>query len=115
MNLTIPRVARRLRSRATLFTKKKRTNGDEHLKVGKILNAMFPEGLQIKGEHKFSEIAILVRMRGGKDGEIQKGKGSSRENPRYTREHYARFLEAEGLSSQEIPGGPLTCYGYVSA
>lgn len=62
MNLTIPRVAQRLRSRATLFKKKNRARGEEHLKVGKILNAMLPEGLQIKGEHKFSEIVILVRM-----------------------------------------------------
>ncbi len=62
MNLTIPRVAQKLRSRATLFKKTNRACGEEHLKVGKILNAMFPEGVQIKGEHKFSEIVILVRM-----------------------------------------------------
>lgn len=62
MNLTILRVARRLRSRATLFKKTNRAHGEEHLKVGKILNAMFPEGLQIKGEHKLSEIVMLVSM-----------------------------------------------------
>lgn len=62
MNLTIPRVAQRLRSRATLFKKKNRACGEEHLKVGKILNTMFPEGLQIGGEQKFGEIVLLVGM-----------------------------------------------------
>ncbi len=62
MNLTIPRVTQRLRSTATRFKKKNRAHGEEYLKIGKILNAMFPEGLQIKGEHKFSEIVMLVSM-----------------------------------------------------
>jgi hypothetical protein len=62
MNLTTRRVARRLRSRATLFKKTNQAHGEEHLKVGKILNAMFPEGLQIKGEQKFSETVMLVSM-----------------------------------------------------
>lgn len=62
MNLSVPRVARRLRSRATRCKKKHRAHGEKLPKVGKILNAVFPEGLQIKGEHKFSEIVILVRI-----------------------------------------------------
>ena len=62
MNLTFPRVAQRLRSRATLFKHKNRDYGEAYLRVGVILNVMFPEGLLIKGEQKFSEIGLLVRM-----------------------------------------------------
>ncbi len=62
MNLSVPRVARRLRSRATRCKKKHRAQGEKLPKVVKILIAVCPEGLQIKGEHKFSEIVILVRI-----------------------------------------------------
>lgn len=62
MNHSTPRVARRLRSRATLFKHKNRDYGEACLGAGVILNAMFPEGLLIKGEQKFSELGLLVRM-----------------------------------------------------
>lgn len=62
MNHSTPRVAQRLRSRATLFKHKNRDYGEAYLSVGVILNAMFPEGLLIKGEQKFSEMGLLVSM-----------------------------------------------------
>ena len=62
MNQSTPRVAQRLRSRAALFKHKNRDYGEAYLRVGEILNALFPEGLLIKGEQKFSELGLLVRM-----------------------------------------------------
>lgn len=62
MNHLTLRIAHRLRSRAALFKRKNHDYGEVCLRVGVILNAMFPEGLLIKGEQKFSEIGLLVRM-----------------------------------------------------
>lgn len=62
MNHSTPKVAQRLRSRATLFRHKNRAYGEAYLRVGEILHALFPQGLLIKGEQKFSEMGLLVRM-----------------------------------------------------
>jgi hypothetical protein len=62
MNHLTPRIAHRLRSRAALFWRKKCDHGEAYLRVGVILNAMFPEGLLIKGEQKFNELGLFVRM-----------------------------------------------------
>jgi len=62
MNHSTPRVAQRLRSRASLLKHKNRDHGEAYLKIGEILHALFPEGLLIKGEQKFCEMGLLVRM-----------------------------------------------------
>ncbi len=62
MNNSTLRVAQRLRNRATLFRNKNRDYGEAYVKVGEILDRIFPDGVVIKGKQKFSEMGLLVRM-----------------------------------------------------
>lgn len=62
MNHFTTRVAQRLRTRATLFKRQNHDYAQAYIRVGEILNGIFPEGIFIKGQQKFSEIGLLVRM-----------------------------------------------------
>ena len=62
MNDSTTRIVQRLRTRATLFKRKTHDCAEAYLRVGEILNVIFPEGMLIKGQQKFSEIGLLVRI-----------------------------------------------------
>ena len=62
MNHSTTRIVQRLRTTAALFKRKTHDCADAYLRVGEILNVIFPEGVLIKGEQKFSEIGLLVRI-----------------------------------------------------
>jgi len=62
MNHSTTRVVQRLRTKARLFKRQNHDYAEAYLKVGEILNGIFPEGIFIKGQQTFSEIGLLVRM-----------------------------------------------------
>jgi len=62
MNHSTARVTQRLRNRAALFSRQNHDCAKAYLRAGEILNVIFPEGILIKGQQRFSEIGFLVRM-----------------------------------------------------
>ncbi len=54
-------VYERMKRGAELYKRKNSDYGDSWKKTGKILNILFPEGIAINEEKKFTEFSIIIR------------------------------------------------------